>query len=101
MKSIQTNATENILNEFVADIIANNPVSEDKATFKQRIPPYLSIIGPRKNFPIAMAHVDKVRTFAIICCGVLLRFCSTSPDSSDVTRASVLGKAHLAPMTEK
>ena len=74
----------------------------DSATFKQDTPPYLSIIGPSKNFPNAMAQVDNVRTWAMICCGVMsILDGRASPEFSDVINANTDGNAHFAPMIAK
>ena len=57
----------NTLNDDVVDIINIIIDNSNNDICNVIIPPYLSIIGPKKNLPIAIDVVDDVNTFAIAC----------------------------------
>jgi len=69
MKSTIIQLHANTLKLLVDAIKPSAIMSIDKPTLRQNVPPNLSITGPIKNFPRAIAAVEIVKTLDMICCG--------------------------------
>mmetsp|Transcript_31048 Transcript_31048/g.35648 ORF Transcript_31048/g.35648 Transcript_31048/m.35648 type:complete len:80 (-) Transcript_31048:103-342(-) len=66
-KSTHTQHTAKITNCCVIVIVANITVNKSRVNCKARIPPKVSMIGPKSNLPKAIENVEKPNNLANCC----------------------------------
>jgi len=73
----------------------------DRAICSERTPPSVSIIGPSRSLPIAIATVDRASSREIIPCLVNPVLECKRPELGKIRIDNVVGSAHFAHMTDR